>query len=402
MVTIYIILTLMPTYLSSSPILIIVLMILIISLCFVTNPIIFSNSFLGLQQVTVMLAYSFLIFLLIFLIFGYGDIDFYYFYVYLRVFFAILLFYYYSNLNEKLQRWLSLISFLAMFIVSIFTSIALHKNPYSVRILTSGKQVDSFLTGGYSFIYGLLFYCIMILGLLNKNVIMTKTKKFAFCIILGFFIMVLYQSSLTISLILLIMSMFFLFIPSIRNGYSFYYWILLLFTLTVIFLNYADVIFYKLSIWTENFELSVRFLELSNFFSGNNVNGDMLTRLNLYSTSLQTFSNNPILGVGGYYGHDSILKGIGGHSELIDNFARYGIIVGLNYILIIISFSKYVAKRIVNNKLKKIYLVMVFVYILLGIVNNLRTVELGTIFFFTIPIYIYSIDQKNNKSIRAD
>jgi O-antigen ligase len=67
-------------------------------------------------------------------------------------------------------------------------------------------------------------------------------------------------------------------------------------------------------------------------------------RISLYGTSFKTFLEYPIAGVGAYYsvaGVDVGLdQGIGGHSDLLDNLARYGLIGAGLYlpILLVLAF----------------------------------------------------------------
>jgi O-antigen ligase len=67
-------------------------------------------------------------------------------------------------------------------------------------------------------------------------------------------------------------------------------------------------------------------------------------RISLYGTSFKTFLEHPILGVGAYYsvaGVDVGLdQGIGGHSDLLDNLARYGLIGAVLYlpVLFLLAF----------------------------------------------------------------
>ena len=84
---------------------------------------------------------------------------------------------------------------------------------------------------------------------------------------------------------------------------------------------------------------SSRFLGIIDLFISGNVS-DELSRIDLASLSLKTFSENFVFGVGGDYinfaGDFDLVEesGIGHHSSFFDFLARYGL-VGLGFLLII-------------------------------------------------------------------
>jgi len=75
----------------------------------------------------------------------------------------------------------------------------------------------------------------------------------------------------------------------------------------------------------DNSYISVRLTELSNSIqSGMQSTGDLALRKRLYESSLQTFFSH-WMGVGPLYSYIEFENGIGYHSQMLDDFARYGI-----------------------------------------------------------------------------
>ena len=77
--------------------------------------------------------------------------------------------------------------------------------------------------------------------------------------------------------------------------------------------------------------LSVKARTLASVLPGGQAGASIAPdRISLYGTSFETFLEHPIVGVGAYYsiaGVDvGLERGIGAHSDLLDNLARYGLI----------------------------------------------------------------------------
>lgn len=112
--------------------------------------------------------------------------------------------------------------------------------------------------------------------------------------------------------------------------------------------------------------------------------GDVYTRFNLYSISLEHFIHNPILGLIGEKGlvrthstaYDLIMLGIGAdesvgrHSDFIDLLGGGGLVAFIPFVLLIRNFIKKTCKRFNNPSAKTLLFVVFLQYIIYGLVDH--------------------------------
>ena len=117
---------------------------------------------------------------------------------------------------------------------------------------------------------------------------------------------------------------------------------------------------------------------------------DETARFDLALVSINTFLSNPTIGVGYDFvdlsgdANNAIASGIGHHSEIIDFFARFGLIGGFVFWLILKPFFiSLVAHRQHNFALAP---VLVFI-IMYSFLNNVISFEFGLVIFMILPIF---------------
>ncbi len=121
-------------------------------------------------------------------------------------------------------------------------------------------------------------------------------------------------------------------------------------------------------------------------FEGVQQGSDLFKRLELYKLSTSTFFDNFFFGVGGkYYGANGL---VGGHSQILDNFAYYGVLFGSQFIWYLTCVYKNVA-AFFKNDFKRIYRMIFIVYMIQCFVNTSYNEEMLFTIFFLVPSLIY-------------
>lgn len=118
---------------------------------------------------------------------------------------------------------------------------------------------------------------------------------------------------------------------------------------------------------------------------------DATSRVYLMNVSINTFLKNPILGKGIYYHNFAI---VGGHSQILDDLARFGLIGYGIIIMPIVNFFKFLIKNL--DEEKKIYIILIGLYIGLSIFNVSMPYYISMVIFTIIPIWINGIKRSED------
>ena len=148
--------------------------------------------------------------------------------------------------------------------------------------------------------------------------------------------------------------------------------------------------------------LSRRILSIHEVITGgdiNNVRGTLDTRYHLMSTSIDTFkasASNFLFGIGNHMYNtvdEAFTLGIGGHSQLIDMFAKYGILGGGLVIGIIGSSFKKI-KRMLCQEWFIYFLIIFMIFIVRSVLGNTFEPEIGLVVFVLMPLIQESISKE--------
>lgn len=165
-----------------------------------------------------------------------------------------------------------------------------------------------------------LFQDLVIFAPVSVLMLLQRRKPLLNWLILGFVFLAVIKASFSIPLfVLLVVCM--LTVVSQRRGVG-----LLLLAAGVFFLLAfpPDELFSALAGATDNRYFSARFAELALFFRQRSIQGDLQLRLQCYLYSLRSFAAHP-LGIGPWYSYAIGDRGIGYHSTILDDMARYGL-----------------------------------------------------------------------------
>ena len=288
-----------------------------------------------------------------------------------------------------------------IFICTCFTCITsiigLLQYPQASRYLSSRIEgvydlYTSMNIGGYGFIYSLIFLIPIIVCLISNSA--KKTLRCLFMVILVLFLSTIllsqYMLAILFSLAALLVSLFLVAKP--------HYKLLMFFVMTIFFIAVVSIggianVFLQASnfaLKTENTFLVSRFVELSNIFSGNGLDGDAASRSMLYSASFNTFMSNPFLG-------NSVGNGnIGGHSTFLDVLAATGIVgFSLYLFLIFWNFKMFFKEPL---KTSKVFIFLIILFFFLSLINTVLFEQVGLSLF--LPMVL--IDKKIGKKKFAE
>ena len=130
-------------------------------------------------------------------------------------------------------------------------------------------------------------------------------------------------------------------------------------------------------------------------FDGIQQGSDLEDRLQLYKLSISTFFHNFFIGVGGkYYGADGLA---GGHSQILDNFAYYGVLFGNQFVWYLTCVYKNGA-AFLQNDFRKIYRTLFVVYMIQCLLNTSYNEEMLFTIFFLVPSLIYLVQYDSEQA----
>lgn len=233
--------------------------------------------------------------------------------------------------NEKKNILVFIICCLTL--SSITTIIGNNIYPLASRnMASSAGKISKYMQyniGGYGFVYSLVCFAPLMVYYIKT----AKTKMIRLLLLadLGIFLFCIIQTSYSTALILYVISIPLAITASSKRSGAFF--VILIFG--VVFLAMKDTIGQWLinrvsaSLMEISSDLGVRAREVGLFLLSGDASGDMGSRLAKYTTSLNSFLGDPLLGA-------LITKSpVGGHSEILDVMGGTGIIGTIIYVSVI-------------------------------------------------------------------
>ena len=202
-------------------------------------------------------------------------------------------------------------------------------------------------------------------------------------IILAVILFALISASFAISILMffIAVALFFLF----KKGGAIKQIILACLVIGVMFIPWVDILNYLARV-IENQTVASRIKEVSNFISQGDVSGDLALRIECYEHSIKTFIQNPF-GVGAHYSYVIGDNGIGYHSSLLDNLARYGIFAIIFFVAFFVLYYKIVAMEWAKIGKRELAIPIVIVWVLFTALNlAFRSADESIVTLFIIPI----------------
>ncbi|MGE4588692.1 MAG: hypothetical protein AB7E34_03865 [Acidaminococcaceae bacterium] len=325
-------------------------------------------------------------------------------YLNILFFFPIFMFLFYSDEGKrKYIKWLLAISIILVTITAISNIIILIDNPYASKALT-GSLGDTFSRykntnlATVSIVMPIVLL-VPIMFSLSKKLISKELRALMIISIIVNLIFIVKAGS-SISLLILIIGFIFSRIMWRKNS-SFNPLFVIISIISILigvfFIEKIGVILIELSYFVENAMYSSRLQEIANIFLGIDSNGSLIARIEDTMHSVITFLYNPIFGKGLIYSLDIEDTGIGMHSQIIDDLARFGFLglmfnIGIYYLYVKKLFSNLVAAEA-----KRTIKTSILLAILLSLFNITTSTSFGVVLFFILPIYAMVYGRKKTK-----
>ena len=312
---------------------------------------------------------------------------------YILFFFWPFAYEFYSIRALHIQKRIIKVSLFFFFVGMFFTYRGLMIYPEAARTLANtSRDYATYYTslgiGGYGFIYGLVFLTGVVFFLILNNKFVKKINKLYIYTFFLLQVLVVVKANYTIALMFLALNIFLVLIAfNSKNPIITSFFLVFIMTVLYVFkIQVADVFVYlarTLNMQTPQLKL----LELKNVLFAQNIYD--LERFQRYFISLETFLNSPILGS---RGENNFL--VGGHSEILDHLAKYGI-SGFLFLATILKSFKLQRIKIINRNQKLILLLVQLSFIMFAMINTfIIGYPIMMVVFFLNPLIFSAIDKE--------
>jgi hypothetical protein len=314
----------------------------------------------------------------------------------INAFIMATIFLYYIEGNLKFKKIALLIIFIDFGVIIVNTTILLQSTPNLVRMLSTQDGLEKVenisIIATYATVYSVVAYIVFLIFTL-KN-IDKKFLKFAALILIALLSFFVIKCSLFIAVGLIAIGLFIRVFPEHRQK-------------TIILIGLACLVILLLRVPFGNLMLQMSHMELwgdilkdkFNDFGNLSLYGSSGAymsemRFELYQRSINTFLNNPFLGI---HSIGETSYRIGYHSGWLDGFANYGLLRYPFYIAFIIGLYK-IVRDAVSPKYQYGIMIVFLIYVLFGMVNPNVFPQIWTVICLVIPFSISIIDDYNEKN----
>jgi len=211
-----------------------------------------------------------------------------------------------------------------------------------------------------------------------------KTKWLCIAL-LGAIFFVLTNASFMISLIVFLFALVISLVLKQKNKERMFAIILVAVLLLVLYLTGYELLTVLYNS-VDNAKLSARIFGLRELIYGGEQTGDAGLRWELYMSSIETFFKNPF-GVGVNYSYKKFDMGIGHHSQLLDDLARYGVVALAFYMVFFIGYYKHLKsawEETGNGRIAMAECIIYFVFLVLNL--GFRSGEESVAMMYIIPL----------------
>lgn len=300
-------------------------------------------------------------------------------------FWGSLIVYYLSSSYKDACIRLCKLMCIALLITFCTSLIGVILNPHAGRILTyASNSLEEDQAFQMMNIGGLAFFqCLVILIPILLTSYIKNRNRLICAIGIAVIFLALTSASFTISLLVFVIAILITYYKNInskRKTVVLIFWIII-----ALLIPWVDILSY-LSEIIKNETIAARFESIALSSKNNTIVGNLESRIDLYWTSFKTFIENP-WGGGPLYSFIEWENGIGYHSQILDDMARYGIFAIAFYI---VFFKEYL--RMICNQWEKIdmrvvgqailYVYIIFLFLNPGFTSSHESVML----FIIIPL----------------
>ncbi len=233
-----------------------------------------------------------------------------------------------------------------------------------------------------------LFQCMVMLIPTIVGLSKSRRAKIICGALIVTLLFVLVNASFTISLILFFATLFLTLMLTKSNRRT------ALFLKILICIMLASIVFFAKDVleWfanvVNNGKINERITEIVDYIYGTkSASGDLAMRKSLYLESWYTFCDNPIFGVGPHYSYIRFENGLGYHSQLLDDMARYGVAAVIFYVMFFTGYYRMLKAEWQEKTNTKVALITTFVYVIFLIFNlGFRSGVESVVMLFVVPV----------------
>lgn len=290
-------------------------------------------------------------------------------------------------------------------ITCTLTGIALINSPYLARSIKSSGEDSIQLwaqgIGGYDHIYLLvMLFSILLYICLNQKIFkISIIARVIFIVVLLFTGIVIILSNFFTALIMLLIAIFGFIILKKQSAFK---GLLLILILAIITISGKDLVLFSIDnsigIIGQG-RTADRLTQIRDAMTGASDDADLTSdRVTTLQSSLTAFADNPLLGIitKPITEKDGLLDGFGQHSQFLDTFALFGLLIGLIQIYIILQ--PFIIRLKQFSQLRNFTFVMMILTFVIFTFNNV-TPSIGFAIFFIFPV-IYDLLKKRINLLR--
>lgn len=314
----------------------------------------------------------------------------------------IMFIYFKSSKRRNMLKKIVKISYYFIIFFCVYNIIFYTLFPAAAR---RARDYDTLIGGGYGLACGLAVLITLIIAMYIKGYL--NKKHFSVWFPLVLMILTIVKTESTITLISCLIGIICIFYFHHKHQKTFYIKVLalpLVLSLILLLLPFfGDLLIAFTEEQMQESRLYTRIYYLGTFLSHgtNNTYAEyFINRFSLPFQTFKTFLSSPIYGVAYKFGSGFLHPrgfGVGNHGEWTDALASYGILGGIPFIAMYVMQIKEVLHELKSKRIK-ISRAWVFVVVLLGIFNPLRSFHFNFFFFFFIPSVVLLIKNSDEKN----
>ncbi len=277
---------------------------------------------------------------------------------------------------------------LSLFLLTVLTSVvAVVSDNSAARAIANASQRTEAIVRDYALmrknVSGIyLFQCMVIFAPVPVLMLRRQKKALLGLTMLIFIFLAVFKASFTISLFVLVLVCAVAVISNCKDSVKL---LLPIFAVAVMLLP-MDSLFSSLADIIENRYISTRFSEIAAFLNKRSIQGDLQLRLQCYLYSLHTFVTNPF-GIGPWYSYRIGEHGIGYHSALLDDMARYGVFALAFYGTFLMKYCQMLQEQWKKLGLGDAVLPMLFAWFMFLLLNiAFRSADESIFMLYILPI----------------
>lgn len=294
---------------------------------------------------------------------------------------------------SKARKRLAILLLILFSVTTITSLIGVILDPHAARTLTYASNsmeediaIKKLNIGSLSFFQSLLLCVPIIISFINKK----KRVLLNVCLLIIIFITLIY-ASFTTSIIIFFVALLFGILSNIKSKRKTMFIVIVAFVCCI--MPWNEIIDFLQNNIQNDF-VSTRLDSIIKLIEYGKIEGNLASRVQLYYGSLKTFLHNPF-GIGPKYSYNILENGIGYHSQILDDLARYGIFALLFYICFFVEYEKLLKQQWGKVGMRQNAAPIIMIYIILLLLNpGFTSAYESVVVLFVIPMIPEIINER--------